>query len=149
MAILYGYICFDCLYSWEDWREVDDNTPDDCSVCGSSNTGRDYYAENKSVRGDIEPGFNTSIGVAYSGRKDLYNKMKAAGFGSVVHSGGIVPLDKRFYGEEDYRKNVLHATGEVNQRYLEALQQGVEDGVQEFGPGERPKMMRKPKLEDR
>ncbi|KKN55839.1 hypothetical protein LCGC14_0578300 [marine sediment metagenome] len=142
--ILYSYICFDCENTWDDWRNVDDNAPKACSVCGSANTGRNYYAENKSVRGDIEPGFNTSIGVRYSGRKDLYNKMKASGFGSISHSGGIVPLDKHHYGEEEYRKNVLHETGNVNQRYLELLQKGVEDGVKEFGPGEKPKLMRKP-----
>ena len=133
--ILYCYKCHDCGHQWEKWRNPKQTLiAMSCPDCKGLNTGRDYQSENKTVRGDIEPGFDRSLGIKYSGRKDRFSQYKAAGFGSMAHGGGIVPFDKTYYGEERYRKEVLHE-GKVNQWYLEQLQKGVEMAERE-GPGE-------------
>lgn len=156
--ILYCYKCNDCNHTWEEWR-TGDNLAGPCMVCKSSNTSRNYKAENKVLVPDIEPGFNQSLGIEYTGRRDLLTKMKSAGFGSMQHGGGIhttTGINKSLYGEEEYREKVLKvgANGGFDNWYNEQLEKGIEQStVQDDGAGypdgalergqTRPETMRK------
>ena len=157
--ILYCYKCLDCGKQWEDWRSVsrtksvtsaksdlvDGSEPGKCIYCKSDNTGRDYQTENKALRPDWKPGFNTSIGMPFSGRRDLLSKMKGAGLQPYGEAGGVntsTGLNKRLYGEEQYQDEVIHAGAGFDHEYNELLNEGIRTSGTPDGE-EHPEMMRK------
>ena len=68
---------------------------------------RNYAREKPVMRGDIPPGFNTSIGMPYTGRRDLYTKMRESKHYPVSGGGFMGKLNRSFYGDEKYYDKVM------------------------------------------
>ena len=112
----------------EELRSLGD-FPNSCSICGSSDVERDYMAERPVIRPDWPAGFNYSIGMYYSGRRDLMTKMRASGHYPIGHGGSVFKPDRTYYGEEEYyRKFIKPPEAEVRNMQLDALvAKGIED----------------------
>lgn len=75
------------------------------------NMVRDRPAEVPVVRGDIPPGFDTSIGMPYSGRRDKYTKYRESGHYPVSGGGFMGKLNRSYYGDEEYYRKVMKPYG--------------------------------------
>jgi len=133
--ILYSFICEDCYHPFDAFMDVG-KMPNLCPKCGSKYLRRNYMAETKHVRPDWPAGHNKSMNIHYSGRRDLFDKARGAGFGLYGHGGSVFNnKSKRFYGDEEYRNKVTHAD-QIDHKYLEMLQKGREGDIgEETGDG--------------
>lgn len=75
----------------------------ECPEC-SCMAFRDYSSELPSIRSDWKPGFNKSIGLPYSGRRDLINKMRRSGHYPIGLGNSATMPDKNYYGDEEYHE---------------------------------------------
>jgi len=130
MKILYAYICDSCGYHFEDFFEYE-NQPIVCPQCCLPKLRRDYMAETKYMRPDWAPGINRSMGIKFSGRRDLFAKARGAGFGLYGHGGSVFNnSEKRFYGDEEYAEKTGRLQP-VDQQYLNMLQEGIQGSPKE------------------
>ena len=102
---IYCYTCVKCGAKIEDLRRIGDHLTE--CVCGGG-LERDYMAENPVFIPDIPAGFNWSIGLPYSGRRDLMTKMRASGHYSMANGGGVTMPDRTYYGESEYAEKILY-----------------------------------------
>lgn len=124
---IYCYRC-ECGYEGEELCNLGQH-PLLCKECGGKYITRDYMAEKPVIRPDWEPGFNASMGIKYSGRKDLMTKARAAGFYMYGHGGSVFSYDKTFYGDEEYHRKFTTPPGSELKRVHEdeLIQKGLED----------------------
>ena len=132
MAVLYSFICDNCGAKGDVFCDYD-KQPTTCPACYHNSLRRNYMAETKHVRPDWEPGFNRSMGIQFSGRRELFEKARGAGFGLYGHGGSVFNnKHKRWYSDEEYALKTGRLQP-VDQKYLELLKNGVKsDGAQPY-----------------
>ena len=127
--ILYAFVCQDG-HRFDEFCNVGEK-PEKCPYCGILAVARDYMAETKCVRPDWAPGINRSMGIKYSGRRELFEKARGAGFGLFGHGGSIFNYKtKRYYSDEEYAQKTGRLQP-IDHQYLELLQNGITSEAKE------------------
>lgn len=107
---IYCFVCELCGEKFEALLPARRRNTIPACACGGY-FKRDFTAEVPVMRGDIPPGFDTSIGMPYSGRRDKYTKYRESGHYPVGGGGHMGKLNKTYYGDEEYHRKVMQPYG--------------------------------------
>ena len=140
---VYCFKCPRCGFKDEVlYKSVNEAEKEGAPLCGHDGIWvpmvRDYLAENPVFIPDWKPGFNTSIGLPFSGRRDLVTKMRASKHYPVGLGGGVTKPDRIYYGDEEYRDKVLREYDhtEADRRRDEEIRKALDNPEMNLGDGD-------------